>query len=193
MNSLVVDKKVITNLMNEDAATQKSFYRQYFGYLMSICLRYMHDKDDALEVCQDVFLKVFQKIAKYDSSRDFKKWLSSITINACIDALRKRKKRLSEDSLEEDIHENIAFINLDVNEKMDAEAILKLINKINPKHKTVFLLYAVDGYSHKEISEMLEINPSTSRWHLAEARKELQPLITKHYLNDTATGKYYKG
>ncbi len=187
----IIKNQLVTNLINEDAATQKAFYKKYFGYVMSICLRYLNDREDALEICQDIFLKVFQNISKYDVARDFKKWIASIAINACIDKLRKDKNKLKINDIDGDEVSNISFINFDVSDRMDAEYILKLIDRIKPQHKTIFLLYAVDGYSHKEISEMLEINVNTSRWHLAQARKELQPLIKKEYLDESRAGKYY--
>ena len=175
--------------MNGDAYSQKAFYKHYFGYVMAICVRYL-PREEALEACQDVFLKVFKNIDKFQVDRDLKKWMSSITINECIDRIRKNKKNLNETYLEE-VESNITYLNVEITENLDTEYILKLIDKINVDHKTVFLLYVVDGYSHKEISEKLNININTSRWHLAEARKAIIPLIQQHYLNESEPGKYY--
>ncbi len=188
---MLIDKHLISKLKKGDAFTQKAFYKKYFGYIMGIGVRYL-PREEALEATQDIFLKIFKNIGKYDTERDLKKWISSISINECIDRFRKNKKRKNEASLEDELDSNIAFINVEINETLDAEYILKLIDKINKYHKTVFLLYVVDGYSHKEISELLNININTSRWHLAEARKEIRPLIEKYYLADeSGTGKYY--
>ena len=86
---------------------------------------------------------------------------------------------------------NIAYLNTEINEELDAELIMKIIDRLDEKFKTFFLLYVVDGYSHRQIGEMLNININTSKWILSEARKKLKPLIQKHYFNESEQGKYY--
>lgn len=193
LSTAVIDKKVIINLINEDAKTQREFYERYFGIVMGTCRRYLSNHDEALEACQDVFLKVFKNISKFNAERDIKKWMGTIAINECIDRLRSKKKKFIEDTLnyEESKADNIAYLNTEINEQLDAELILKIINRLDDKYKTVFLLYVVDGYSHREIGEILEISNNTSKWLLTEARKKLKPLIQKHYFNEPEAGKYY--
>ncbi len=183
---MIIEEQLIFDLINEDAYTQKAFYQRHFGYVMSICRRYFNNQEDALEVCQDVFFKIFKNIAKYDMNRDFKKWVSSITINTCIDRIRKENKKYSDNY---DKYTDISTLDplseySDILEELDAEDIMKLIHQIDQKHKTVFLLYVVEGFNHKEIGKKLKMSENTSKWHLAQARKKLIPLIEKHYLNE---------
>lgn len=187
----VTDVNIITNLMNEDSKTQKEFYKAHFGHIMGTCRRYLNNPDEALEACQDVFLKVFKNISKYDNKRDIKKWIGSIAINECIDRLRSKKKQFADQTVDYEEASNITYLNTEISEQLDAEIILKIINRLDEKYKTVFLLYVVDGYSHREIGDLLSISNNTSKWLLTEARKKLKPLIQKHYFDESESGKYY--
>lgn len=188
---MAIERAEISKLIEKDAHAQKTFYKTYFGYVMSICVRYLN-KEEALEACQDVFIKIFNNISKYDSNRPLKKWMSTITINECIDRTRKHKKFVHRFlSIEETTVQNGLEHAIELKEDLDVKYILQLINSIKQEHKTVFLMYVVDGFSHQEIADKLTMKVSTSRWHLAQARKQLQPLVQQHYLEDAPKQRKY--
>ena len=183
---MIIEEQLIFDLISEDTHTQEAFYKRHFGYVMAVCRRYLNNQEDALEACQDVFLKVFKNISKYDMNRDLKKWVGSIAINTCIDRIRKDNKKFSENY---DKYTDVSTLDplseySEILEELDAKDIMRLINKIGEKHKTVFLLYVVDGYNHKEIGKLLKMSENTSKWHVAQARKKLIPIIEKYYLNE---------
>jgi RNA polymerase sigma-70 factor, ECF subfamily len=153
---------------------QKALYKMFFGYGKSICLRYASNREDAEEVLNDGFMKVFKHLPKYDRSKAFKGWFRTILVNTCIDYYRKKDKLIYEfdDSRIEGVYqEENAF------ERLAAEDILAMVQRLSPSYRTVFLMYAVDGYSHKEISEQLNINEVTSRTNFLKARNKLQTMI----------------
>ncbi len=157
---------------------QKVLYKLYFSYGKSICLRYSSNKEDAEEVLNDGFMKVFKHIHKYDRMKPFKAWFRTILVNTCIDFYRKKDKLNYEfdDVRYEGIYqEENAF------ERLAADDILAMVQKLSPSYRTVFLLYAVDGYSHKEIADLLNINEVTSRTNFLKARNKLQVMIKDSY------------
>jgi RNA polymerase sigma-70 factor, ECF subfamily len=153
---------------------QKELYRLYFGFGKSICLRYSQSKEDAEEVLNDGFMKVFNKIESYDSSKSFKAWFHTILVNTCIDYYRKKNKLIFEF---DDAHYEGIFEEESAIDKISAEDILAMVQRLSPAYRTVFLLYAVDGYSHKEIATMLKINEVTSRTNFMKAKLKLQKMI----------------
>ncbi|CAG4993443.1 hypothetical protein DYBT9275_01171 [Dyadobacter sp. CECT 9275] len=158
---------------------QRLLYKQYFGYSKSICLRYTSTTEEAEEVLNEGFLKVFNNLDKYDSAHPFKAWLRTIMVNTAISYYRKHKKH-SEDmvSLEDAPYPRFDD---DIVGQITAEEILQLIQGIKPVYKNVFLLYVVDGYNHREIADILEINEATVRSHYVRARARLQHLIKQNY------------
>ena len=144
--------------------------------MMSLCVRYTKDKNEALEILNDGFLKVFKNIDKYDAAKaSLYTWMRRIIINTAIDFLRKRQAYHDMDVLldtqEEPGIENEAI------QKMNAGELLKVIRQLPTATGTVFNLYAIDGFSHREIAALLQINEGTSRWHLSEARRQLKIII----------------
>jgi RNA polymerase sigma-70 factor, ECF subfamily len=171
---------IINSCLKGVESAQKALYKMYFGYGKSICLRYASNREDAEEVLNDGFMKVFKYLPKYDRSKSFKGWFRTILVNTCIDYYRKKDKLLYEydDTRIEGIYqEENAF------EMLAAEDILSMVQKLSPSYRTVFLMYAVDGYSHKEIAEQLNINEVTSRTNFLKARNKLQVMIKESFPN----------
>lgn len=162
--------------LRKDARAQRALIRQYYGYAKSICLRYSGDNESAEEILNDSFLKVFNNLGRYDNAHHFKTWLRSIIINTAIDYYRKSLREIPYSGYEivdaVDLHE-------DAITKMSADEILSLVRKLSPAYRMVFTLYVIDGYSHKEIAEMLGIREGTSKSNLQDARKKLQSMILK--------------
>lgn len=142
---------------------------------MAIALRYALDEHEAAEILANAFVKMFRSIQAFDAAKgNFHGWLKRIIINEALDQIKQRS-RFS--SLElETVDE--PYVSNSIIEKTDAAAIMQLIKQLPPATHAVFLLYAVDGYTHKEIAAQLNISEGTSKWHLSEARKILQQKLT---------------
>ena len=142
---------------------------------MSICLRYTKNQQDAMDVLQNGFLKVFKSINTYKPElASLYTWIRAIMVNAAIDFIRKRDKLHS--YIELDAAE-LPIMAVDILEKFEAQELLALIQRLPPATQLVFNLYVVDGFNHREISSMCDISEGTSKWHLSEARKLLKQFI----------------
>ena len=143
--------------------------------MASICLRYTRNQEDAIEVLHNGFLKVFKNIHTYDMSRaSLYTWVRTIIINSSIDFVRQRSKFHTHIELEK-VDE--PAIDADAIQRMSSHEVLLLVQKLSPATQTVFNLYVVEGYNHREIGNLLGISEGTSKWHLSEARKQLQKLL----------------
>jgi len=142
---------------------------------MAIAMRYAIDEHEAADILGHSFVKMFRSIHSFDVSKgNFHGWLKKIIINESLDHIKQRS-RFS--SLELGVAEE-PFVDNSIIEKTDAAAILRLIKQLPPATHAVFVLYAIDGYTHKEIAAQLSISEGTSKWHLSEARKILQQKLT---------------
>jgi RNA polymerase sigma-70 factor (ECF subfamily) len=170
---------VVKACIEGNQQAQRILFRQFFGYAKSICLRYSSSQEEAEDLLNEGFLKVFQHLDKYDHSLPFRAWLRTILINTAISHYRKHQRRYQETvSLEDAVYTKFEESVLD---KITAEEILQLVQTLPPMYRNVFLLYAVDGYSHREIAEMLSLNEATVRSHYVRSRAKLQQMIKYHY------------
>lgn len=162
--------------MKNDRKSQKLLYQQFFGYAMSICMRYTQNHADAVEVLNDSFMKVFTQLKKFDQTRSFKSWFRRILINASIDHLRSEMKHQFKMSLEEN---EKPLEQPSVDQKISHEELIGLIQQLTPAYRSVFNLYVIDGYKHEEIAGMLGISVGTSKSNLAKARLNLREMLKK--------------
>lgn len=171
---------VIAACRKGNARAQRALVELYYGYVMSIALRYSSGTMDAEEILNDAFLKVFTNLHKYDDQQPFRAWLRSITVNTAIDAFRKRT------AVEDRLLPLEAAAGIDFDENvirdLSAEEILKLVQSLSPVYRMVFTLYAIEGYSHKEIAVKLGISEGTSKSNLRDARLRLQQKMAKNNL-----------
>ena len=161
-----------------DQQACRALYDQYKSQLFIICLRYALDRSQAQDFLQDSFIKIFKNLESYDGSKGaFEFWIGRITINVCLAYARKKTiYPVSLKSIEETITtDNTILASLSLQE------MLKLVQNLPYGYRTVFNLYVIDGFSHREIAQQLKISESTSKSQLAKARKLLQKkiLITK--------------
>ncbi|MFN0200650.1 MAG: RNA polymerase sigma factor [Bacteroidia bacterium] len=155
---------------------QRDLFELYFGYAKSICLRYSSNREEAEEVLNTGFLKIFQNLEKYDPIQPFRAWLRTIMINTAIDYYRKEQKHSQNIPLGDTI--DVPFDD-NVLDKISAEEILELVQQLPNSYRTVFMLYVVDGYNHREIGELLGISEGTSKSNLAVARTKLKNMLLK--------------
>jgi RNA polymerase sigma-70 factor (ECF subfamily) len=151
-------------------------YKHFYGYAMSICMRYTHNYEDAKEVLNDSFMKVFLRIDQYNDKYHFKAWFRKIIVNSSIDYIKKEIKNKYHHPIEE---MNIPESPDGQQHSFSQEELLLLVSKLSPAYRSVFNLYVIDGFNHQEISKMLGISVGTSKSNLAKARMRLKELLFK--------------
>lgn len=159
--------------------SQEALFRRFYGFAMSIALRYSRDEMDAADIVSHAFVKIFKSIHSFDSNKgSLHAWIKRIVVNEGLDHIKSRT-RFSENVELETVPE--PQINNSIIEQMGAEEIMEIVKKLPPATHAVFVLYAVEGYNHREIAEQLKISEGTSKWHLSEARKFLQQQLNMIY------------
>ncbi|MFO7891738.1 MAG: RNA polymerase sigma factor [bacterium] len=171
-------EEIIKGCKRGKIESQQKLYMHYYGYAMSICLRYSKNKETAEEVLNDSFLKVFTKIKKYDIAYSFKSWLRKIIINTAIDHYRENSK--SAGSIDINTQKLHNCTNKAV-ENLELEDMLTLLRKLSDIHRMVFNLYEMEGYSHKEIAGLLGVAEGTSRSYLKRAKQKLRDLYNNYF------------
>jgi len=168
--------QLIRGCIKQDRKCQKMLYKAFYGFSMSICLRYASDRDQAAEVMNQGFFKVFTHIESYDPDRPFKAWLGKIMMNVSIDHYRSNLKMAYTEDLDEAAH--VSDGNL-VDKNLNYNDLLAMVQRLPHAYRTVFNLFAIEGYSHDEIASMLNINTGTSKSNLHKARQKLKQMIFK--------------
>ncbi|MGB1316028.1 MAG: RNA polymerase sigma factor [Chitinophagales bacterium] len=163
-------------MKQKDKKAQLFFYKYCFNTLMRVAYRYKNNKEDAAALVNDSFLNVLQNIEKYNIKKPLEPWLKRIAINKAIDDFRKYNKINNvTDSFEALAYENKLEQKEILDENYKLEDLQLRVNLLLPKaSKTVFYLYAIDGFAHKEIAKKLKISEETSKWHVKNARKILR-------------------
>lgn len=157
--------------------SQEDLYQRFYAYGMSVCLRYTVSEEEAIEVLNDGFMKVFDHLEKFDTAKPFHTWFRRILINTAINYYHKYRKHNHHQSIEEAYH---VAAEQDVLNKLSYQEIIKLIQQLSPVYRTVFNLYAIDGYTHEEIAKALDISIGSSKSNLSRARANLRALLKKN-------------
>jgi len=180
-------KEIIEGCLRNDRRSQEAIFKLFYGKMMVVCMRYTNDKDTAQEVLQEGFMKVFEKLGAFDYKGSFEGWVRRIVVNTAIDAIRRSKKNpiLTDNDNDfkiggENPMEKQETIELG---ELKAEMAMEAIQKLSPAYRTVFNLYVLEEYSHKEIAEMLGISEGTSKSNLAKAKMNLQKILNKQFMN----------
>ncbi len=154
---------------------QQLLYEEFYGSMMALCLRYAGSEQDALDILHEGFIKVFRHIGRYQPDTSLHAWIRRIMVNTAIDYYRKSLRRRTEDI--ETVFE-LSHEEADAVSQCSEKQILEAIQQLTPMYRAVFNLYVIEGYSHKEIGEMLAITESTSRSNLVKARQKLKEILT---------------
>jgi RNA polymerase sigma-70 factor (ECF subfamily) len=170
-------KQIVDNCVNGNPFAQKSLYDIYSAKMFSVCNRYMTNRTDAEDVFQDGFLKVFENISKLKNIEAIEWWMKKIFINEALQLYHKKKK--IDFSSEESSFEVAQIDDFNIYVKLQTDEISKLLNELPEKMRITFNLYAIEGYSHKEIAEMLNVTEGTSKSNLHDARIILKDKIKK--------------
>ena len=170
------EKELIKGCLEGDRKSQRSLYDQFSGRFLSICLRYIKDNDLAQDVLLEGFMKIFESLSNYRHEGSFEGWMKRIIVTQALLTLRKNKKLIMEVNWED--HDYNTYHDQPI-ENMDAEYLLMTVASLPVGYRTVFNLYAIEGYTHKEISELLGIAENTSKSQLSRARSLLQKQLTQ--------------
>ncbi|MEX2596914.1 MAG: RNA polymerase sigma factor [Salibacteraceae bacterium] len=174
-----VEPGLLVRCQKNDRKAHNELYQRCFGYLMAICLRYCNNREDAESLLNLGFLKIISNLDKHRPDVPFNSWMSRVMVNTIIDEFRKDKKRRDNMS-ETELSDAFTPGSVDFNEaaqRFDAEVLEQMIQQLPKISRTVFNLYAIEGYTHKEIGELLNISDGTSKWHVSSARKSLQSML----------------
>jgi len=170
------DEQLVKRCLEKDGLAQKQLFDYYSKRMMGVCLRYSNDYEEAQDVLQMGFIKVFNKLETYNFEGVLEGWIRKIIVNTALDNIRKNKKNNENIELEK---VDFQLNNNDENgfDALNAEDLLAIIQKMPTGFRTVFNLYAIEGYSHKEIAEQLNITISTSKSQYSRARVHLQNIL----------------
>ena len=169
------DKQFVRGCIANDVVSQKQLYDYYSKKMMGVCLRYSNNYPEAQDILQEGFIKIFNKIHTFSGTGSLEGWIRKIMVNTALENYRKPNAlRLSRDI--EEI-ENIVESDTDIIGSISAKELLKIIQQLPDGFRLVFNLYAIEGYSHKEIAEKLNITESTSKSQYSRARSQLQNVL----------------
>ena len=172
------EQNFITACIRKERWAQKKLYEEHYSKMMGVCLRYSNNREDALDILHEGFIKVFKNISKYQPGTSIAAWIRRIMVNTSIDFYRKNIRRRTEDI---DKAYQVSSDDADAISLCGEKEILACIQTLPPAYRAVFNLYVIEGYAHKEIADQLGITESTSRSNLVKARLKLKALLAaKH-------------
>lgn len=165
---------MVQGCIREDRACQQELFQRYAGKMLAVCLRYARHRMEAEDLLQDAFVKVFDNMARFEFKGSFEGWIRRIVINTALKNYSKKSFQQEQIGLDNQPDHALSPC---VYDNLGAEHLLNLVNQLPDGYRVVFNLYAVEGYSHKEIGDMLGVQESTSRSQLVKARKMLQTMV----------------
>ena len=173
-NHLSNDDDLIEGCLLGNPVMQRKLYDKHAPKMYGICLRYAANSEDAKDILQDGFVKVFVNLGKFMATGSFEGWMRRIFVNTAIEHYRKKNQLYA---ISENQEENIPNQEVSALDELEAEDIIRLISELPNGYRTVFNLFAVEGYSHKEIATMMNISEGTSKSQYARAKAWLQEKI----------------
>ncbi len=177
----IILASVLQGCLAGNRNSQRQLYEHFYGYAMSISLRYSKNREEAVEILNDAFLKAFTRLHQYDSTFPFSTWLRRILINSAIDYYRKNHHLPTHIDLPDPAQ--LEADALPMPKLMADEDVLPVLRQLSPAYRTVFNLFVMEGYTHQEIADMLGIDARTSRSNLLRAKAHIRVLMQKNTLN----------
>lgn len=172
---------IISGCLNNNPLAQRELYNRFSPKMLAVCYRFAPSREDAEDMLQEGFIKVFSQIQSFQNKGAFEGWVRRIMVHTCINVLKRNKKFNDaldlEHAMETPVAENIPSI-------LQAKQVVECIRLLPTGYKTVLNLYALEGYSHREIGEMLEITESTSRSQYTRAKAMLEQLLVRKRIID---------
>jgi RNA polymerase sigma factor (sigma-70 family) len=171
--------EIIKACIKGDRKAQKQLYQLFADKMFGVCLRYADNADEAKDILQDGFIKVFLNLKQFNHKGSFEGWVRRIMVNTALEKFRDRSYLFAV-NMEQGYESKDSEYDHILSE-LAVQDLLKLIQELSPQYRMVFNLYAIEGYSHKEICEMLNIKEGTSKSNLSRAREILKEKVKKHY------------
>jgi RNA polymerase sigma-70 factor (ECF subfamily) len=170
------ESDLIQACIRKEEWAQQRLYEENYKRMLAICMRYAADPDEAVDMLHDGFFKILTHLAHYEPNTSLNAWMNRIMVNTCIDHYRYKKKRMTTDidgmtELSDHFHNPLDSISI--------EEIMRAVQHLSETYRAVFNLYIIDGFSHREIAEILNITESTSRSNLVKARQKLKELLRR--------------
>lgn len=181
-NHTISESDLIAGCIAGDRKMQEELYNRFASKMYAVCLRYANNADDAQDLLQEGFIKVYKNLHRFRAEGSFEGWVRRVFINSSIEHYRRKAAKLSTVSDKEE--STIEDHDISAIDTLAEKDIINLIQDLSPGYRTVFNLYVIEGYSHREIGEMLNISEGTSKSQLARAKGILQKKVTQ-YLSDT--------
>lgn len=175
-NQYITESDLINGCIEGNRKMQEELYQRFSPKMYAVCLRYASNTEEAQDILQEAFIKVFRKIGSFRGDGSFEGWIRRIFVNTAIEHFRRRRYLQPVTEREENTIEGKSINALDGLAEKD---ILALIQELSPGYRTVFNMYVIEGYSHKEIGEMLGISEGTSKSQLSRAKVILQEMVKK--------------
>ena len=175
-NHILSETDLIKGCIDGNRQMQELLYKKFSPKMYGVCLRYSGNVDDANDLLQEGFIKVFKNLQKFRGEGSFEGWMRRIFVNTSIEHFRKKVKLYNVSEVQENTIEDISLNILDTLAEKD---LIAIVNELSPGYKTVFNIYFIEGYSHKEIADMLGITEGTSKSQLARAKGVLKKSIEK--------------
>lgn len=176
-NQNISDNDLIRGCIESDRRMQEELYRRFSPRMYAVCLRYAGNAEEAEDILQEGFIKVFKKLDSFRNEGSFEGWIRRIFVNTAIEHFRRKKYLLPVTEKEENTIEGKYTSVLD---ELGAKDIMALVQELSPGYRTVFNMYVVEGYTHKEIADQLGISEGTSKSQLSRAKVILQDMVRTH-------------
>jgi len=173
--------ELISGCAQGDPKSQKIVFETFYGKMLVVCLRYADGMDEAKDILQDGFIKVFGKIGKFDGKGSLEGWIRRVIVNTAIDTIRKKKANLFTrfEDQEEKLSNTIEEETFEDEFEFSAQDVINAMHEISPAYRTVFNLYILEGHSHREIAEKLNISEGTSKSNLAKAKQRIRKILNQ--------------
>ena len=181
-------KEIVDGCVRGKRKFQKILFEKYYGKMLAICYRYARNADEAKDIVQIGFIKVFKKLDVYNFEGSLEGWIRRIMVNSAIDQIRKNKRNpfLIEDEARVQNEEEDVPFSTEEDEyysKLKAETAIKAISELSPAYRMVFNMYVIEGFTHREIADYLGISEGTSKSNLAKAKQKLRAQLTVKFAN----------
>jgi RNA polymerase sigma factor (sigma-70 family) len=171
----ITDETLVKGCIDNDAKSQRLLFERYSRRMMGICLRYAASKPEAEDMLQDGWIKVFRSLNSFRFEGSVEGWIKRVIVNTCLETLRKNKMQFSDVEIE--TVDEMGYLKINAGDALNAKELLKMVHQLPAGYRSVFNLFAIEGYSHKEISKMLTISEGTSKSQYSRARLHLQKML----------------
>jgi RNA polymerase sigma factor (sigma-70 family) len=172
----MTEEQLVSGCISQDALAQKELYNRFSRKMFGVCLRYAESKEEAEDLLQEGFIKVYLNLSSFKAVGSLEGWIRKVMVNMAIENFRKQKIKLSGEDVPEDHADEENILS-----SLHAGEIVKIIQAMPKGYRAVFNLYAIEGYNHREIGELLGINENTSKSQYSRARAYLAEQIKQHY------------